>query len=155
MYPNEPRIEGYAPSEVELALMWRDRQPPPRSRVWLGCWDCEQSKAVNYEPSTAALPTADGSQVTGHLATLALGYVAFQVFTVDPLAAEQHQAVEWNDHVPKPLSSYLARIWPQPQPLVPHVAWPQRQFAPDEWPRLVTWDGKLRQDGMASYSAAG
>jgi hypothetical protein len=92
--------------------------------------------------------------VTGHLATFTLGYIAFQVFTVDPLAAEQHRAAEWNDHVPDSLTSYLARIWPQPQPLVPDVAWPQRQFAPDEWPRLVTWDGKLRPDGMASYSAA-
>jgi len=155
MYPDEPRIEGYAPSELELALIWRDKVPPPRSRVWLACWDCEQNVPVRYEPSSAMLPTADGSEVAGHLATFSLGYVAFQVFTVDPLAAEQHRAVAWNTHVPKSLLPVMDRIWPQPQPVIPDVSWPRGQFVRDAWPRLVTWDGKLRPDGMASYQGAG
>jgi hypothetical protein len=154
MYPDEPRIEGYAPSELELALIWRDKVPPPRSRVWLACWDCEQSVPVRYEPSSAMLPAADGSEVAGHLATFSLGYVAFQVFTIDPLAAEQHGAVAWNTHVPESLSPVVDRIWPQPQPVIPEVSWPRGQFASDAWPRLVTWDGKLRPDRMASYGIA-
>jgi hypothetical protein len=44
-----------------------------------------------------------------------LGFVAFQVFSVDFLAAEQHGAVLWNTHVwdthvPKFLDQHLIRI---------------------------------------------
>ena len=155
MYPDDPRIEGYVPSELELALLWRDKIPPPRSRVWLACWDCRQSVPVRYEPSSAMLPASDGSEVAGHLATFSLGYVAFQVFTVDPLAAEQHGAVAWNTHVPESLRPVVDRIWPQPQPVIPEVSWPRAQFVPEAWPRLVTWDGKLRPDGMTSYGSLG
>jgi hypothetical protein len=48
-----------------------------------------------YAPSTAPLPTRDGIPVQGHFTTFALGYVAFQVFTVDFIAAEQHRAAGW------------------------------------------------------------
>ena len=154
MYPGEPRIEGYAPSELELALIWRDKVPPPRSKVWLACWDCEQKVPVRYEPSSALLPAADGTEVAGHLATFSLGYVAFQVFTVDPLAAEQHGALEWNTRVPVSLLPVMDRIWPQSLPVVPNVSWPRAQFLRDAWPRLVTWDGNLRPDGMGSYLGA-
>jgi len=153
MYPGERSVEGYAPSEVELAYMWRYGMPPPRSMVWLGSWDCEKSKPVVYEPSSAVLPTADSSPVAGHLATFTLGYVAFQVFTVDFLAAEQHGADLWNTHVPESLARHLVRIWPQLM-VTPDVAWPPEQFASDEWPRLVTWDGRLRPDGMDGYRVA-
>lgn len=51
---------------------------------------------VNYEPSSAVLPTADRAALAGHLTTFSLGFVAFQVFTVDFLAAEQHGAPVWN-----------------------------------------------------------
>jgi hypothetical protein len=151
MYPGERRIEGYAPSEVELAYMWRHKEPPPRSMVWMGCWDCKNSKPVAYEPSSAALPTSDGAEVVGHLATFTLGYVAFPVFSVDFLAAEQHGAILWNTHVPESLDRHLVRIWPAPQPVIPDVDWPPEQLGAEEWPRLVTWDGKLRPDGMAAY----
>jgi hypothetical protein len=151
MYPGDPRIKGYVPSDNELALIWRDKVPPPRSRVWLACWDCRQSVPVRYEPSSIALPAADGSKVAAHLATFTLGYVAFQVFTVDPLAAEQHRAVEWPVRLPEPLRPAVDLIWPQPQPVILEVPWPRAQFPPEAWPRLVTWDGTLRTDGMASY----
>src|SRR6266566_472168 len=150
MYPGERPVAGYAPSEVELAYMWRYSVPPPRSMVWLGCWDCQKSKPVVYEPSSAVLPTADGDPVAGHLATSTLGYIAFQVFTVDFLAAEQHSATLWNTHAPKLLARHLVRIWPE-QTVTPDVAWPPEQFTSDEWPRLVTWDGRLRPDGMSGY----
>jgi hypothetical protein len=154
MYPSEPRIEGYAPSEVELAYMWRHKVPPPRSMVWIGCFDCNNSKPVAYEPAAAALPTADGTEVAGHLATFTLGYVAFQVFSVDFVAADQHGAILWNTHVPDSLNRHLLRIWPPLQPVTADVDWPPEQFGADEWPRLVTWDGKLRPDGMVAYQAS-
>lgn len=57
--------------------------------VWLACWDCKTASAVsrasmlNYAPSAAPLPTPDGGQVVGQFTTLAIGFAAFQVFTVD------------------------------------------------------------------------
>lgn len=110
--------------------------------------------AVRYEPSSIELPAADGSKVAPHLATFALGYVAFQIFTVDPLAAEQHGAVEWPVLLPEMLRPAVDLIWPQPLPAVPEVAWPRAQIVAEAWPRLVTWDGTLRPDGMASYGIA-
>ena len=149
MHPGQRPVEGYAASSVELAYMRTYTKPPPLSMVWLGCYDCEQTKPVCYEPSSAVLPTADGSPVVGHFATFTLGYVVFQVFTVDFLAAELHGAKVWNTHVPKSLAQHLVRIWPE-QLVRPDVSWPLEQFASDEWCRLVTWDGVLRPGGLMS-----
>jgi len=147
MHPGQREVEGYAASDVELAWMRTHNEPHWRTMVWLGCYDCEKSKPVCYEPSSAVLPTADGFPVVGHLATFTLGYVVFQVFSVDFLAAEQHQAKIWNTHVPASLSKHLVRIWPK-QLVTPDVSWPMQQFASDEWRRIVTWDGVLRPGGL-------
>lgn len=90
--------------------MWAHDEPPPRSMVWLCAWDCQRNVPVHYEPSGAPLPTADGTPLAGHLATFTLGFVAFQVFTVDFIAAELHGAVVWNTHVPDSLARALTRI---------------------------------------------
>jgi hypothetical protein len=97
-----------------------------------------------YEPSSAPLPTADGSPVAGHFATFALGYVGVQVFTVDFVAADQHRAANWNTKVPSQLTGALIRIWP-PLQQVSTVFWPPEAFTKEDWNRLVTWDGALRQ----------
>ncbi len=146
MYPTGRPIQGYRASPQELAWLRANREPPPRSLVWLGCWDCQQAIPVNYAPSDAPLPMADGSPVAGHFTTLALGYVALQVFTVDFVAAEQHRAASWNTKVPASLAQVLIRIWP-PSPLPREVSWPPQAFAREDWNRLVTWDGELRQGG--------
>lgn len=141
-YDHRP-IKGYIPTDLELAWLWAHSEPPPRSMVWLGAWDCQREIPVNYEPSGAPLPTEDGAPVTGHLTTLTLGFAAFQVFTVDFLAAEQHRALVWNTHVPDSLTHALTRIWPQP--LAPRdISWPPRAFCREAWHRLVTWNGELR-----------
>lgn len=137
-------VEGYLASEVEMAWLWRERRPPPRARVWLGCWDCEQSTAVQYEPSGAPLPTDDDHPVEGHLTTFALGYVAFQVFTVDFIAADEHNADPWNGKFPSKFDDALFRIWPDP---LRDIVWPGRTFGRADWPRLVTWGGCLRPNG--------
>ena len=147
MQPGERAVQGYAPSDVELAYMWKYNKPPPRSRVWMGCFDCEMSKPLVYEPSSAQLPCADGRLVVGHLTTFDLGFVAFQVFSVDFVTADEHQAVEWRTRVPSGLSDYLVRIWPQ-LTRISDVSWPPKQFRSDEWRRLVTWDGELRPGGL-------
>jgi hypothetical protein len=63
MYPDGRPIMGYLASRQELAWLRTKREPPPRSLVWLGCWDSQQSTPVMYAPSDAPLPTADGIPV--------------------------------------------------------------------------------------------
>lgn len=68
--------------------------------MWLGCWDCQRTAPVAYEPSGAYLPTAGGHRVPAHLTTLSVGYVAFQVCTVDFVAVDVHGGGPWNTQVP-------------------------------------------------------
>jgi hypothetical protein len=147
MLPGLRPVEGYVPSQAELAWMRQHNKPHWRTMVWLGCYDCEKFKRVVYEPSAATLRGADGAIVPAHMATFALGYLAFQVFSVDFLAAEQQRAEVWNTKVPKSLASHLVRIWPEPL-VRPDVSWPPEQFGGAEWRRLVTWDGVLRPNGI-------
>ena len=152
MFPGRRAVEGYLATELEFTWLREREEPPPRSMVWLGCWDCERAVPVNYEPSAADLPTVDGVPLAGHLATFTLGFVAFQVFTVDYLAAEQHGAPVWNPKPPEPLAGSLPRIWPR-QLVVPDVSWPPPAFRRNDWRRLVTWDGVLRSGEDASALA--
>jgi hypothetical protein len=89
-------VEGYQPSRSELGSLLAHLEqwpavlvePPPRSMVWLACWDCmtpgaaNRGSMLNYAPSAAALPTPDGSEVVGQFSTLAVGSAVFQLFTV-------------------------------------------------------------------------
>ena len=102
MSPASRPTEGYQASQPEFAWLRAKAEPPPRSLVWLGYWDCQKAMPVRYAPSSAPLPTPDGSRVEGHLATFTLGFVAFQVFTVDYVAADQHNAALWNTCAPSP-----------------------------------------------------
>jgi hypothetical protein len=145
-YQGRRAVEGYLAPPQELAWLWARSEPPPRSMVWMGAWDCQQAVPVNYEPSGAPVPTADGPSIPGHLTTFTLGYVVFQVFTVDFIAAQQHSAVVWNTHVPESLARALTRIWPQ-QPMTRDITWPPEAFHRDDWRRLITWDGVLRVRG--------
>jgi hypothetical protein len=140
-YPDARPTAGYVATEQELAWLRAKREPPPRSLVWLTCWDCQAAAPVTYEPSVAALPTGDGRYLAGHMTTFALGYVAFQVFTVDFVAAEEHGAVRWNSRVPRHFEEGVVPIWPGRGT---DLSWPSAFFAHDDWNRLVTWDGALR-----------
>ncbi len=141
-YPDSRSVQGYQATAQELAWLRQYKEPPPRSLVWLGCWDCLRETPVMYAPSSAPLPTADGTPVEGHFATFALGYIALQIFTVDFIAAEQHDA-SWNREPPASLRSALPRLWPPPH--AANVDWPPPAFRNDEWARLATWDGVLRR----------
>lgn len=150
MYGRRRAVKGYDPTSQELAWLWARRQPPSRSMVWLGAWDCHQTGEacrVNFEPSEAPLPTADGVLVTGYMTTFALGFVVFQVFTVDYLGVEQHGAEPWNTRVPRHLNEALLRIWP---PLGRDFSWQPPAFAYENWRQIVTWDGRLSLTGGAS-----
>lgn len=137
-------VEGYLASPPEMAWLFAKLEPPPRSLVWLACWDCQRESPFRYGPSAAALVTADGIPVAGHFATFTLGFVAFQVFTVNFVAADEHGAGQWNLHPPQPLARALARIWPQDDLRPRDVAWPQQAFAKGDLDVLATWDSALR-----------
>lgn len=143
-FPDARPARGYVPTAGELAWLRQHKEPPPRAMAWLGCWDCEREIPVMYAPSTAPLPTADGTAVEGHFATFALGYVALQVFTVDFISAEQHKAAAWNPSPPESIRDALPRIWPPPQ--AGNINWPPPAFPNDQWACLVNWDGALRRD---------
>ncbi len=143
MFPGARAIEGYAATAPELAWLRAREEPPPRSMVWLGCWDCKRENPLMYEPSAAPLPAADGRPLSGHLATFALGFAVFQVFTVNFVAAEQAGARVWNPNPPAPIRAALPRIWP-PLARTPNIRWPTPAFPRDDWHRIVTWNGALR-----------
>jgi hypothetical protein len=157
-YAGVRQVEGYAPSisETGWLLSQLERrpvelvEPPPRSMVWLACWDCRAPDAVNrasmvhYVPSEAALPTPGGGRVVGQFATLAIGYVVFQVFTVDYLEAEAQRAVVWNPGPPESIAHAVPLIWPH-RLGAGAVTWPPAAFPSDDFDRLVNWDMALRR----------
>ena len=144
-HPGARPVEGYAASHPEMAWLLAKLEPPPRSLVWLGCWDCQRESPFRYGPSAAPLVTADGMPVAGHFATFTLGFVAFQVFTVDFVAADKHGAGQWNLRPPRSLAQALARIWPQDDLRQRDTAWPQQAFARGDLDVLASWDGALRR----------
>jgi len=138
-YPIARPTPGYEISEPEAAWLWRKELPPPRSFVWLGTWDCLKSIPLNYEPSSTRM--MEDPLLTGNFTSFTLGYVAFQVFTVNFVLAEKLGAPFWNPQPPPQLRDRLQRLWPETHSSVP---WPPIGFAHDNWKELVTWGGALR-----------
>jgi hypothetical protein len=157
-YPGARQVEGYKPSISEtgwlLAQLERRPvklvEPPPRSMVWLSCWDCKtpdtvnQGSMVHYAPSQALLPTPSGAKVAGQFATLAIGYVVFQVFTVDYVQAEVQRAVVWNTDPPESIAHAVPLIWPH-RLRAGEVAWPPPAFPNSSFAQLVNWGMALRR----------
>jgi hypothetical protein len=142
-YPRARPVEGYVASEPELAWLRARRQPPPRSRVWLGCFDAMGSTAIMYEPSGAPVPVPHGEPIRGHLTSFTMGYVAFQVFSIDFVHADSVGAVQFQPPAPRrEVQEALLLIWPS---RLRPIHWPPPAFAHDDWNKFVTWDGSLRQ----------
>jgi hypothetical protein len=156
-YPGARPVEGYQPSISEtgwLLAQFEQRptmvvEPPPRTMVWLACWDCKTADAVNrastvsYAPSAAPVPTSDGGEVVGQFTTLAVGFTVFQVFTVDYIQAEVRKAVAWNPGPPDSIAHAVHLIWPH-RLRAGDVRWPPPAFPNDRFDRLVNWDMALR-----------
>jgi hypothetical protein len=157
-YPGKRQIEGYKPSISEVGWLLAELErrpvklvaPPPRTMVWLACWDCmtsrvaRQGSMIHYTPSSAALRTPSGGKVVGQFATLAIGHVVFQVFTVDYVEAEAQQAEVWNTDPPKTIAHAIPLIWPH-RLRAGDVSWPPDAFRHDDLNRLVNWDMALRR----------
>ena len=156
-YPGARPVEGYQPSTSEIGWLLAQLEqrpakliePPPRSMVWLACWDCKTRNAVNrastvnYAPSAAPLPTPDGGEVVGQFTALAVGNAVFQVFTVDYVPAEVRKAVVWNTDPPDSIAHAVRLIWPQ-RLRAGDVTWPPPAFPNDSFDRLANWDKALR-----------
>jgi hypothetical protein len=157
-YPGARTVEGYHPSRSEIGWLLAQLEqrpaklvePPPRSMVWLACWDCMTPSAVNrgsmvnYAPSAAPLPAPDGREVVGQFATLAVGSAVFQVLTVDFVEAEVRKAKVWNPDPPDSITHAIPLIWPH-RLRASDVAWPLPAFPNDGFDRLVNWDMALRR----------
>jgi hypothetical protein len=157
-YPGARLVEGYQPSNSEIGWLLAQLEqrpakliePPPRSMVWLACWDCKALSAVNrvsmlnYAPSTAPLPALDGGEVVGQFTTLAVGFAVFQVFTVDYVEAEFRKADVWNPGPPDSIVHAVRLIWPH-RLGADDVAWPPPAFPNDGFDRLANWDMALRR----------
>lgn len=160
-YQGARLVGGYQPSRSEIGWLLAQLEqrpaklvePPPRSMVWLSCWDCmapgatKRGSMVNYAPSTALLPTRDGSSVVSQFATLAIGSAVLQVFTVDFVEAEARKGVVWNPDPPDSIANAIPVIWPH-RLRAGDIAWPPPAFPNDSFGRLVNWDAALR--GTAS-----
>jgi hypothetical protein len=141
-YPDARPIEGYVASEPEWAWLRQYREPPPRSRVWLGCFDARQTTTMNYEPSGAPVPVPQREPLNGHLTSFTLGYVAFQVFSIDFVLADSVGAVQFQPPAPPPeLAGAILPIWPT---RLRPIQWPPPAFGHDSWNEFVTWGGSLR-----------
>jgi len=131
------RLPAGDPTVNQPALSWlRAQKPPSHLRVWLGRWDGPQTMAGMRE-APAAAPASHGSSVEGHLTTITLGRIAFQVFT--GYATEQRDEPAGNISLPSSLEEALICIWPSPSDA--NDSWPPQPSS--DWNRLVTWDGVL------------
>ncbi len=158
-------VEGYHPSTSEVGWLLaqleqrpaRLVEPPPRSMVWLACWDCKapgwdytepsaalRGSMVNYAPSEAPVPAPDWCEVVGQFAMMAVGFVAFQVFTVDYVEAEIRKAKVWNPGPPQSIADAIRLIWPH-RLRAGNVTWPSPAFPHDSFDRLANWDMALRR----------
>jgi hypothetical protein len=156
-YPGTRPVEGYQPSKSEIGWLLAQleqhsaklAEPPPLSIVWLACWDCMTQRAerrgsmVNYAPSSAPLPTSDGTEVVGQFATFSVGFAAFQVFTVDYVEADIRKAKPWNPGPPASIADAIRLIWPH-RLRAGDLAWPPSAFPNDSFDRMVNWDMALR-----------
>jgi hypothetical protein len=158
-YPGARPVEGYQPSHAEIGWLLAQLEqrpakliePPPRSMVWLASWDCKKTdppnraSMLNYAPSTAPLPTPDGGEIIGQFTTLAIGFAAFQVFTVDYVEADVRKAVVWNPGPPNSVANAIRLIWPH-RLRTSEFTWPPQVFFPnDSFDQLANWDGALRR----------
>lgn len=91
-YPGKRQVEGYEPS-ISPNVAYR-------------------GSMIHYAPSSAGLPTPSGGTVVGQFATLAIGFIVFQMFTVDYVEAEAQQAEIWITDPPKTIAHALPLIWP-------------------------------------------
>ena len=130
---------GYAPSDPELAWLYGNDDPPPRSRVWLGAFDARgrilvttQSRLLTSASTPSAAPT-----VPAHMTTLTIGYVLLQVFSTNFVLADAGSVPAYDADPPQPYAQALSRIWPIGRSA---LQWPPGTYvSPEVLDKLANW----------------
>jgi hypothetical protein len=133
--PTHVLPESRSPSPLRARL-----QPRPHGGV------SKEGAPERRQVRLARRLVQDGEPLEGHFTTFTLGFVAFQIFTVDFATAERLQARAWNTAAPAALRDSVHRIWPQADS-TQTISWPTRLLEFEQRDRLVTWNGALRRRG--------
>ena len=145
--PKFRAMDGYAPSEAELAWLMTSADPPPRSRVWLGAFDAEGRYLINTQARLLTSPPVPGGSdpVPAHMTTLTIGCVLLQVFSTDFVLAEAQSLPAYDADPPSPYNEALSRIWPIKNQV---VDWPPSHYVTQAvFDKVVNWgQGRPRND---------
>ena len=145
-YPGRRPVEGYTPSEPELAWLRHESQPLPRARVWLGAFDAQDhtTKRGVTQRTDACLIRIHESLGT-HITTLTFGYVALMVFTIDFLRADAFRLPEF-DYMPADVARFFEPLWPGQ---VPHLSWPGVAYNDAMSEYLTSWPSRVPRSNAA------
>jgi hypothetical protein len=138
-------ITGYAPTEPELAWLYTDDEPPPRSRTWLGAFDARGRVMVSTQSRllTSAAAPSGADPVTAHLTTLTIGYVLLQVFSTNFVLADAQAVPAYDASPPHPYAEALSRIWPIGRP---RAEWPPTaHVTPETLDKVANWGQQTTQ----------
>lgn len=144
-YPDARAVTGYVASEVERTWLMTGGEPPPRGRVWIGGFDARNRVALRFESANLSAVGRESAEVPAHLTTLSVGYVAFQVFTIDFVVADSVGA----SHFPDPPAAYspvLRGISPPRSSRSEPLDWPgEHKFTDEHWHMIATWPHRAYQ----------
>jgi hypothetical protein len=136
---------GYAPSEPELAWLYGNDDPPPRSRVWLGAFDARSRILVTTQSrllTSAPTPSA-AAPVAAHMTTLTIGHVLLQVFSTNFILADAGSVPAHDAQPPQPYAQALSRIWPIGRS---RLQWPPGAYvSPEVLDKLANWGQPMTQ----------
>jgi hypothetical protein len=130
---------GYTPTDPELAWLYSNDEPPPRSRVWLGAFDARGKVMLTTQArllTSAPTPSGDHT-VPAHMTTLTIGYVMLQVFSTNFVLADAQAVPAYGANPPQPYAQALSRIWP-----IEHsrVQWPPSAYvSPETFDDIANW----------------
>lgn len=130
---------GYAPSDPELAWLYRNDDPPPRSRVWLGAFDAQGRVLVSTQSRllTSAPTPGPAAPVAAHMTTLTIGYVLLQVFSTNFVLADAGSIPAYDANPPQPYAQALSRIWPIGRS---RLQWPPSAYvSPELLDKVANW----------------
>jgi len=130
---------GYPPSDPELAWLYGNDSPPPRSRVWLGAFDARGRILVSTQSrllTSAPMPGA-AAPVAAHMTTLTIGHVLLQVFSTNFVLADAQSVSAYDANPPQPYAQALSRIWPIRRH---RLQWPPGAYiSPDVLDKIANW----------------
>ena len=130
---------GYAPSDPELAWLYGNDDPPPRSRVWLGAFDARGQILVSTQSRllTSAPTRGAAAPVAARMTTLTIGHVLLQIFSTGFVLAGAGSVPACDANPPQPCAQALSRIWPIGRS---RLQWPPgTHISPEVLDKVANW----------------